>query len=287
MVMKIDKKFSVALFVLGVGLMTACSSGDAPPVTTTSKNAPAAAGTTVQVSVAASDLDGDQLHYEWRATEGQVQDVDASSTQWTIPPGKGLQFLYVLVSDQKGGYQESRVGVLSGIDRVVSLTPSFTPTAGSTTNASLYGAMICGGSDANCPSSTRTIYLPDITVKLLGTGGRPTLLTDTNSKGEFFFQNIPPGSYTLQYALDRFTFIQSTLGTLSINSSSSYGSTRTRLEIPIGSAVSTMTRIAGHVNLRDPSASTVRDKPLCGTSNGFFRRTDTAQVQLGRRWCPM
>ena len=34
--MKIDKIFSVALFVLGVGLMTACSSGDAPPVITTS-----------------------------------------------------------------------------------------------------------------------------------------------------------------------------------------------------------------------------------------------------------
>lgn len=266
------------LLALGACLMNACDASNtgSGALSTPAAPSPSNSGSTVQVAVSAADPDGDQLHYQWRAIEGQVQNVDAPSTQWTLPPGKGLQFLYVLVSDRKGGYRESRVAVLSGTDRVVSLTAPFAPTAGSTTRATLYGATVCSAFDAaNCPSPNRSLYMPNISVRLSGSGGNPTLSATTDFKGEFFFQNIPPGSYNLQYSLDGVTFVASS--TVSINANSN----ALRREVHIGSALSGMTEVAGHVHLHDPAAGDVRDAPLCGTSNHFFGGGDiTATAEL-------
>jgi hypothetical protein len=75
------------------------------------------------VSVAAKDLKitvqvdadsaGNQLTYRWRSTDGQIKNQDEPFTEWTLPPGPGIHFAYVLVSNGKGGYTERRIAVTS------------------------------------------------------------------------------------------------------------------------------------------------------------------------------
>jgi hypothetical protein len=69
----------------------------------------AAGNITVTVNVSVSDPTG--VTYRWRSSDGQITDQDAPSTQWTLPAGPGLHFAYVLVSNGKGGYTESRIQV--------------------------------------------------------------------------------------------------------------------------------------------------------------------------------
>ena len=59
----------------------------------------------------AKDPAGDPLAYRWRSTDGQIIDQDAPWTKWTLPPGPGIHFAYVLVSNGKGGYTERRIAV--------------------------------------------------------------------------------------------------------------------------------------------------------------------------------
>lgn len=66
---------------------------------------------TVTVSVAASDPYGHPLSYQWRSTDGTIQNVNAPSTTWKLVNGPGLHFAYVLVSNGFGGYTERRVAV--------------------------------------------------------------------------------------------------------------------------------------------------------------------------------
>src|SRR5213082_2342673 len=68
-------------------------------------------GPTVTISVQASDTSSATLHYRWRSTDGAIQDVDATTTTWTLPTGPGIHFAYVLVSNGLGGYTERRIAV--------------------------------------------------------------------------------------------------------------------------------------------------------------------------------
>jgi hypothetical protein len=81
------------------------------------------AGPVVQVSAtAAPGQAGDTLHYRWRSTDGAVLDHDSPTTTWRLPPGTGLHFVYVLVSNGKGGYAEERAVVNTD-----SIGTAFTP----------------------------------------------------------------------------------------------------------------------------------------------------------------
>lgn len=68
-------------------------------------------GSTVQVTVEASDPDGDPLHYEWRSNtpEDGFVSSDAASVSWTLTDDESMHVMYVRVSDGMGG---------SAIDRV-------------------------------------------------------------------------------------------------------------------------------------------------------------------------
>jgi len=80
---------------------TVCPNGDECP-----------AGPVVQVLAnAAPGQPGDTLHYRWRSTDGAVLDLDSPTTTWRLPPGPGLHFVYLLVSNGKGGYAEARAVV--------------------------------------------------------------------------------------------------------------------------------------------------------------------------------
>jgi len=68
-------------------------------------------GPTVQVTVHASDPNGFPLQYRWKSTDGTITNVNQPTTSWTLPPGPGVHFAYVLISNNHGGYTERRVAV--------------------------------------------------------------------------------------------------------------------------------------------------------------------------------
>ena len=70
---------------------------------------------TVTVSAVAMDANGDALSYHWRSSDGQIADVNAPMTKWTLPQGPGLHFAYVLVANGHGGYAEQRVVVSTDV----------------------------------------------------------------------------------------------------------------------------------------------------------------------------
>jgi hypothetical protein len=68
-------------------------------------------GPTVTVAVQATDNSGGTLRYQWKSTDGTIQNVNAASTTWTLPAGPGVHFASVLVSNGLGGYTERRIAV--------------------------------------------------------------------------------------------------------------------------------------------------------------------------------
>ena len=251
-----------ALLGLGVSLslFTSCGPGDS---SNSSPAAPAPVGTTVQVSASATDPEGDQLHYRWAATEGTINNVDAPNTTWTVPPGSGLQFAYVLVSDDKGGYAESRAAALTFADMAPGTAFNFTPP----TNQRPTVGFVWGTLYYNRTATSRNVYLPGVSISVQGT----TFTATTDLKGEFFIPNLPFGSYTANYTLpggiSRSFQIAVTLGSLPTSpSANSY------VRVPVtGGAL----RIAGHVSLADGS--------LCGIRNEFFTHSTQPNLLTGPR----
>jgi hypothetical protein len=68
-------------------------------------------GSTVSVEVIVSDPDGDTLHYEWGASDGSTTNNNTPYATWTLPNSRGLHFLYALISDGKGGYEEKQLAL--------------------------------------------------------------------------------------------------------------------------------------------------------------------------------
>ena len=238
--------------ILGGFIMTSCGSGDS---TSTSTAPPAAAGTTVQVSVAASDgndTNPDQLHYRWAATEGTIDPVDAPNTTWTIPAGSGLQFAYVLVSDNKGGYAESRAAALTFTAAAPgapsNITPPNQPTSG----------FAWGELHYQRTSSSRNVYLPGVTIQLTGP---KTVSVTTDLRGEFFVPNLPSGTYTATYSLPGGT-VDSFTVPVQPNSLPTSPSASSYIRRSVNGSVASTLRTSGHVSLADGS--------LCGIRNEFF-----------------
>jgi len=77
--------------------------------------------TSVYVSCAATDLDGDQIAYEWSATAGEVFG-QGSSIVWVAPVEPGSYFVKVTVRDTYGGE--------SVREAPISVTPGTAPTLG-------------------------------------------------------------------------------------------------------------------------------------------------------------
>ncbi|MCS6303753.1 MAG: hypothetical protein H8K07_08815 [Nitrospira sp.] len=184
---------AAAKFIAGnllvVLLMTSCGTNDSSNDSSSPLLPPGVVGTTVQVSVTATDPDGDQLHYRWAATEGTINNVDAAKTTWVVPHGSGLQFAYVVVSDSKGGYIESRAVVLTFDPPTVTSTmaPALTPPAPTGQPGFVWGSVYSA-------SFGRNVYLPGVTVELSN-----GLSAITDMKGQFFISNVADGTYTATY----------------------------------------------------------------------------------------
>jgi hypothetical protein len=68
-------------------------------------------GAVVKVEAAVTDRDGDPLSFSWMAAERSgvvTRQADGTAT-WALPRGRGLQVLYLLASDRKGGIRQGRL----------------------------------------------------------------------------------------------------------------------------------------------------------------------------------
>ena len=183
------RNFLVSCLGLGlsVALLASCGGSDSSSSSTT----PAPVGTPVQVSVVATDPDGDQLHYRWAVTEGTISNIDAPKATWIVPPGSGLQFAYVVVSDNKGGYTERRAAALT-FD-----PPAATPVVDIPRSTPVGKPGFAWGSVFYKPNAFgRNVYLPGVTVTL--SNGRSAI---TDMKGQFFISNLPDKEYDATYQL--------------------------------------------------------------------------------------
>lgn len=254
-------------FVTGVCLaavaLISCSEGDSGS-STSGSGTPPVAGTTVQVSVTAADPDGDQLHYRWAATDGTINNVDAPNTTWVVPRGSGLQFAYVVVSDDKGGYTEHRAATLT-----FDPPPTTTPTAHiSTPSPSLENRGFVWGSLRSASFNKRHVYLPNVTVSL--SNGSSAV---TDMKGRFFIPNVPDNTYTATYQIPGRAAVS--LG----NSFTVSSSTLPRSPSPTTSYLSRAVDLSGLLQVA--GSVRMKDNAFCGIRDEFFTHASASNLFRG------
>ena len=271
-----DAKLFLAL-VAGTFLLVSCGSGDNTPATS-SPVEPAAAGTTVQVSVTAQDPDGDQLHYRWAANEGTITNVDAPTTTWVIPQGSGLQFAYVVVSDNKGGYTESRAAALTFDQTPLTVaTPATIPTSSTIGNSGF-----AWGSVFYKPSSFgRNVYLPGVTIRL-SLNGTPVGSTITDMKGQFFISNLPNETYTITYQIPgRSQAAFKNFPSIQVDNTNLPTSPRSVRYVLGEIDLPTTVNVAGSVRLADQTYCGIRDEFFTHSSlPNLFREPMSGTAQL-------
>ena len=266
--------------ILLVGFsMASCGSGgsDTPG---SSSSTPAPVGTTVQVSVSAEDPDNnkvtpgrDQLHYRWAATEGTINNVDAPNTTWTIPPGSGLQFAYVLVSDDKGGYTERRAAALTFAQAAVTPAVPITPPNPDPTKRFAWGTIFYKG------SLSRNVYLAHVPIQLNVNGTAITIFTDM--KGDFFIPNLPNASQTASYTLPGQPPVNFSIPAQTNRPTSPSSNSYIRLAVDANLRPSTNLIVAGRVELEDGAICGVRDEFFThSTDPNLLTKPVSATAQL-------
>jgi hypothetical protein len=261
------RKLQLALCACALVLTAGCGGGrgndrDSGPQKTT-------------LSVAASDVDGDALSYQWRVTGGVIDNRNASETVWTMPAGPGLHFAYVTVSDGKGGYAEQQYAVssdalgisaptraaitrpepvLSGVDGVTGRLRlryqgrSFVPAAG--------GAPV-----------ERFIYAPSVRVEVRAAGA--TVFSGVSDEsGEVQLPALPTGSYDVWCGTSLNSVLVDCSTVTLVASRAPTVDVQVTNKIPPGNNL----RLHGHIVLSDGS--------VCGARNDFagIRSAGTVQV---------
>jgi hypothetical protein len=163
----------------------------------------------VQVSVVGSDSSGNPLSYRWKATDGNIIDVNSPSTTWTLANGPGLHFAYVLVSNGLGGDTERRIAVntdIIGTPKVVTAPVTLAAPAAPFQVGDYYRAFVLWG-DHSVNTDFHDVDIPDVAtyVQDLTSGhrfpGTGTVLTDL--KGQAIVPGVPPGTnYALECSVD-------------------------------------------------------------------------------------
>src|SRR5437588_35913 len=158
-------------------------------------------GPTVTISVQASDTSSATLHYRWRSTDGAIQDVDATTTTWTLPTGPGIHFAYVLVSNGLGGYTEKRLavntdGVSSTSESEARPVPYIAPPAAAPTGETYRSSVLWGTTNTN--GIEHDVHAPDVSVYMQDTITNATYPATgpvkSDLRGEYLISNLPPGN---------------------------------------------------------------------------------------------
>lgn len=232
------------------------------------------------LSVQATDAEGDGLQYQWRATAGSIENRNSPQTVWTMPDGPGLHFAYVTISDGKGGYVEQQYAVSSdalGTDVAARTPVSWTAPATTTTNWSAgrlrfssADTLLFGASGAGA-AAQRTVYLPDVQVRLEDTGGNAVFSGATDPAGELSLPSLAAGTYTVKCATTQgapFAACDSVTPAINIVANGTAAVTAIRPTLPLARNL----RLFGHVALADGGT--------CGTQSEFFALQSAASVQL-------
>lgn len=240
----------------------------------------------VQVSVVVTDPGavGASLSYRWRATDGDIVDVNSSTTTWTLPPGPGLHFAYVLVSNGRGGYTERRVAVNTDTGGIAAVLPPSGVYAAPPAPVPLTSArgFVFGGTRTDLTitrlfpltfSSVLSVafgtdvlvYLEDSTTPWVTyPPAGPAGAVKTDLRGQYLIPNVPLGLYNTNCSIDGgATWLG--CGGISKNGTDAVDFLPEELYW-------TESRLVGRVRLDDNS--------VCGTRNEFFGVEASATASL-------
>jgi len=229
---------------------------------------------TVQVSVTATDTGGRLLTYRWQSTDGVIQNVNASSTTWTLPNGPGLHFAYVLVSNGVGGYTERRIAVNTdgfGAPLISSTPIPFSAPVAPAPQGDYYRSFIAWGLHG-----PHLVSIPDVSVFVtdLASGNRYPAGGDsvTSPRGDFVVPGVPAKS-GLDYhcSFDGGTSFDDCSHAFQ-NGMEPFATTDYFLPEYRQASGQPAPAISG--------ALTLADGTLCGASNEFFGVTVTATATL-------
>ena len=143
----------------------------------------------VTVNVTASDPNGWPLHYQWRVSEGSIDNIDAPSTTWRLPPGPGVHFANVLVSNEHGSYEERRIAVIS--DELGFAAPAVSPR--DFEPPALPVKQFFNDAEflvVNQPGTSRTVYVPDVAANYDDVFNGLSVRTQTDGYGWLSYFNF-------------------------------------------------------------------------------------------------
>lgn len=270
--------WSRAAVLAVAALASSCGGGQGGSTGTLQDSGPQQTNLQVQ----ASDADGDTLSYQWRVTGGTVENRNSSSTVWTLPPGPGLHFAYVMVSDGRGGHVEQQYAVSS--DAVNNPQPAasaatYSPPAvaaadefdGATIRLRLYQAEATNFANGSAAAARRRVYLPDVTVQVMD-GGTQVFAGRTDLGGEIALPRLPSGkTYQVSCSDAQGVALSGCPNSLD-PANDSYSESSQGLQIAAAVATQRNLHLFGHVGLADGG--------VCTTENSFFDVATSATVQL-------
>lgn len=166
-------------------------------------------GPVVHLKASASDSGNLSLTYRWRTTDGRLLAESGTETDWALPSGPGLHFAYLLVSNNSGGYSESRIAVNTdtiGTPLIIPPTSALQAPAGPSRQGNYYRSFVQAGLTSTTYFSSDitsgptghlvlaagvgvTVRTPNFSQTFPSTG--PAL---TNLRGEFVVPELPAAS---------------------------------------------------------------------------------------------
>jgi hypothetical protein len=125
-----------------------------------------------------------------------IKNLNASTTVWKLPPGPGLHFAYVLVSNGLGGYTERRIGIntdsLAGekeSERDSETEPEREPMPliappAAAQEGDYFRSFVAVGETVRADHTVHFVYAPDLLVDGF---------VSSDLKGQYFFGGVAPG----------------------------------------------------------------------------------------------
>jgi len=270
----------VALFaittVLGVTLMlTGCGGGSSGNTTSNTVPVIPSQPPTVSVHVEVTDTRGLPLTFEWRATDGSIENINNSTTNWTLPRGPGIHFAYVLVSNGQGGYTERRIAVITdriGVPKVVPAAQSYAAPAAPVLTGNYFRSYVTWGFGTD--TLMYRAFLPDVLVSSTDINTNLTYPSGaalrTDIRGQYLIPGLPASPDIFVKNFDINCSLDS--GATSENCGSFTVTDQAYSDYVVQSDVSTTLPILGRFRMADGS--------VCGTVNEFFSKEITATASL-------
>ena len=228
------------------------------------------------LTVDATDAESALLSYQWRVTAGTIENRNLRQTVWTMPPGPGLHFAYVRVSDGQGGWAEQQYAVSSDAfaqalparAALLHTPPAVTDFDGAMMRLRLLPPIDTGFKTASgVGTAARAVYLPDVRVRVVkGTAGEVVFAGASDLSGEVSLPKLEAGqAYTVNCA-------SAADGPLAFCGAIAAGALSARLNIVAAAPPSLNLRLFGHVALADGA--------VCGTQDAFFGLQTAATVSV-------